>query len=152
MARRRKLSKDEQLNRAIARWEAKQEAAVIMLRRSAEELLVLRRKRKRNLARATLARLDPASPTFRKVVEKVMEQAEATVPAAAPAEPEAGNGLPAFLDRTRKLQAMPDPRSKEKKAERRAVEKEKTAAELTGKRRKMPLSGKAALDAIRDKR
>jgi hypothetical protein len=58
-----------------------------------------------------------------------------------------GLDIPAILDR--KLQAMPDPRTKEKKAERRAVEREKREAELTGKRRKMPLSGKAALEAIR---
>jgi hypothetical protein len=40
-------------------------------------------------------------------------------------------------------------RSKEKNAERRAIEKEMRQAELTGKRRKMPLSGKAALQAIK---
>jgi hypothetical protein len=48
----------------------------------------------------------------------------------------------------RDLNALPDPRTKEKRAERRAVEKEKRDAELTGKRRKMPLTGKAALAAI----
>jgi hypothetical protein len=56
------------------------------------------------------------------------------------------DGIPTFLRRD--LNALPDPRTKEKKAERRAVEKEKREAELTGKRRKMPLSGKEALKAI----
>ncbi|PWT79147.1 MAG: hypothetical protein C5B60_00140 [Chloroflexi bacterium] len=67
-----------------------------------------------------------------------------------------GLDVPTFLkegvaerDRNRKLQAMPDPRTKEKKAERKAIAKEKQQADLTGKRRKMPLTGKAALDAIR---
>jgi len=61
-----------------------------------------------------------------------------------------GLDIPVELDRNRKLQAMADPRTKEKKAERKVVAKEKLAAELTGKRRAMPLTGKAALDAIRN--
>jgi hypothetical protein len=67
-----------------------------------------------------------------------------------PAEADDGLKVPEFLDRNKKLQAMSDPRTKEKKAERKAVAREKLEAELTGKRRKMPLAGKAALDAIRD--
>src|SRR5262245_1875284 len=59
-----------------------------------------------------------------------------------------GLDIPPMLDRNRQLQTLPDPRTKEKRAERRAIEREKREAELTGKRRKMPLSGKAALDAI----
>jgi len=60
-----------------------------------------------------------------------------------------GLDIPKELDRNRKLQAMADPRTKEKKAERKAVAKEKLQADLTGKRRAMPLQGKAALEAIR---
>jgi hypothetical protein len=48
MARKVKLSKTELLDRNIERWETKQEAAVIMLRKSAEELLKLRRQRARH--------------------------------------------------------------------------------------------------------
>jgi len=77
--------------------------------------------------------------------------------------PKADDGLPNFLrrqqerqaeaehsveERHRKLQAMADPKTKEKKAERRAVEKEIRQAEITGKRRKMPLTGRAALAAM----
>ena len=62
-----------------------------------------------------------------------------------------GPDVPAILDRTRKLQAMAAPKSKEKRDERRVVEKEKLQRELTGKRRKMPPTGKAALDAIKSK-
>lgn len=54
--------------------------------------------------------------------------------------------IPVFLDR-RNL--MADPKTNDKKAERKAVEKEKLDAKLTGKLKKMPLTGKAALDAIR---
>jgi hypothetical protein len=59
-----------------------------------------------------------------------------------PADP-----IPTFLDR-RNL--MADPKTKDKNAERRAVEKEKRDAKLTGKLRRMPLTGRAALDAIRN--
>jgi hypothetical protein len=146
MARRPKPSKAEKLNRAIERWQAKQEGAVIMLRKSAEQLAKLHRQRRRMLktgqtpaeARAT-ARLD-------------IDQIPAVQAIIAEAMPPQDDGLdiPSALDRTRKLQAMPDPRAKEKKAERKAVEKEKREAELTGKRRKMPLSGKTAMEQIRE--
>jgi hypothetical protein len=53
-------------------------------------------------------------------------------------------------DRNRKLQAMANPMTKEKKAERKAIEREVKQAELTGKRRKMPLTGKAALAALKE--
>jgi hypothetical protein len=59
-----------------------------------------------------------------------------------------GLDIPADLDRSRKLAALPDPRSKEKKDQRKAVEKQHREADLTGKRRKMPLTGKAAMQAI----
>jgi hypothetical protein len=52
-------------------------------------------------------------------------------------------------DTAKRLATLPDPKTKEKKAERRAIDKEKRDADLRGKTRKMPLSGKAALDAIR---
>jgi hypothetical protein len=66
------------------------------------------------------------------------------------AKPDDGLDIPAeLLVRNRKLQTLPDPKTKEKKAERRAIEKEKRYADLTGKRRRMPLTGKAAVDEIR---
>ena len=46
--------------------------------------------------------------------------------------------------------SLTDPKTKEKRAERRAVEREKRDADLRGKTRKMPPSGKAALDAIKN--
>ena len=54
--------------------------------------------------------------------------------------------IPSFLDR-RNL--MADPKTKDLNAERRIVDKEKREAKLTGATRKMPLTGKAALDHIR---
>ena len=44
---------------------------------------------------------------------------------------------------------MADPKTKDLNAERRIVDKEKREAKLTGATRKMPLTGKAALDHIR---
>jgi hypothetical protein len=84
----------------------------------------------------------------------VGDKTEAEVPAPAPVASQKDDGLdiPKELDRSRQLQTLPDPRTKEKKAERRAVEREVRDRELTGKRRKMPLTGKAALDAVRDSR
>jgi hypothetical protein len=159
MARKRKLSKAEQLTRSIARWEGKQEAAVIMLRKSAEQLLKLRRQQRRMLKtgqtpdmakpaeplamtdaqwKETLASVKPLSPELR---------AEALATA------DCDDGVPQFLQdaaakRNRKLQTLPDPKTKEKKAERKVIEKEVRQAELTGKRRKMPLAGKEALAKI----
>src|SRR5262249_49161362 len=63
-------------------------------------------------------------------------------------------GVPQFLkdaaaERNRKLNSLPNPNTKEKKAERRAVEREKREADLRGKRRRFPPTGKSALDVIR---
>jgi hypothetical protein len=55
----------------------------------------------------------------------------------------------AISETSRKLAALPDPKAPELKAKRKMVEQQKREAELTGKRRKLPLSGKAAIDAIR---
>lgn len=146
----RKLSKTEMLNRQIASWEKKQEDAVIMLRKSAEMLLKLRRKRSRMLAKVT-AEMPSPKPQIETdhLSEAQFEEAVAQIAAEHMPPSAKDNGIPTFLDRTRKLAAMADPRTKEKKAERRAVEKEVREAEITGKRRKLPLTGKAALDAIR---
>jgi len=80
----------------------------------------------------------------------------AAVPATAPTRKETrppqeeGDGLdiPESLRRNRRLQTLPDPKTKEKKAERRVVEKQVRDAELSGKRRQMPKSGKAAIEHI----
>src|SRR5262245_36162565 len=87
----------------------------------------------------TLASVKPLTPELR---------AEALATA------EADDGVPQFLkdaaaERARKLQAMPNPLDPAKKATRKAVAKEITAAELTGKRRRMPLQGKDAVKALR---
>jgi len=158
MARKVKLSKGEKVNRDIARWEAKQEAAVIMLRKSAEELVRLRRWRKRELARETkraLATPKPPEPTLTDGLDIPASLARDNEPVARPGlAPQGGARLGCAgqgkEDRARRLQTLPDPRSPEKRAERRAVEKEVRQAELTGKRRKMPLSGAAAVKHIRE--
>jgi hypothetical protein len=54
----------------------------------------------------------------------------------------------AISEAARKLAALPDPRAPERKAVRKEVEKQVRQAELTGKRRKLPLTGKQALAEI----
>jgi multidrug resistance efflux pump len=136
--------------------------------------------RKRDQALKTLVKCETQLPTLRKRLDRLRiaeyrrQQEGATAgPAAAPTpEPidsvkrEDGLDIPSYLKRSlaaqaedaiaerdgRRLAALPDPRAPEKKAQRKEVEKQVRQAELTGKRRRMPLSGKAALDAIRDSR
>jgi hypothetical protein len=154
MPKKAKLSKAERLNRSIERWERKQEAAVIMLRKSAEELLKLRRQRKRSLERETAKAIAERAPA----PAAALPAAHLTVDGESTPRTGTGDGIaaelphpldiPEILDRNRKLQAMADPKTKEKKAQRKEVEKQKREAELTGKRRKLPLSGKDALRAI----
>lgn len=155
MRKKRKLSKAELLNRQIENWERKQEGAVIMLRRSAEELLTLRRKRRRQLERDTKALLanppeDEPTPTIRQAAPMGMCN-----------DGEVEEDIPTFLDRTGKekdeaaraeIEAEQEA-EKKRKAELRIkklkISQETKQAELTGQRRKMPLTGKAALDALK---
>jgi hypothetical protein len=82
-------------------------------------------------------------------------------------DPDEHGGIPTFLRRgqaaqaaadaaiseaARKLAALPDPRAPERKAVRKEVEKQVREAELTGKRRKLPLTGKQALAEINRQR
>jgi hypothetical protein len=130
----------------IARLVRKRNEAIKTLVK-AENLLPQLERRARLMDRPAKRRtadgppLQPAAaPTFKQVHDAV---------AGIPQVEDDGLDIPPTLDRTRKLQAMADPRTKEKKAERRAVEKEKREADLRGKTRKMPPTGKAALDAIK---
>jgi hypothetical protein len=68
-----------------------------------------------------------------------------TATAEAAPSPAGDEPIPTFLDR-RNLIA--DPKTKDRNAERRAIEKEKRDAKLTGELKKMPLSGRAALAKI----
>ena len=65
--------------------------------------------------------------------------------AAAPVPADLDDPIPTFLDR-RNLIA--DPKTKDRNAERRSIEKEKRDAKLTGATKRMPLTGKAALEHI----
>jgi hypothetical protein len=162
MARKRKLDKAEKLNRAIDLWQRKQEAAEAMLRKSAKMLAKFYRQRRRMLAKATAELPKPAIETDHlseaKFEEAVLAMDDPNHPDLVAARELLGginnkdDGIPEVLRRTQKLQAMADPRTKEKKAERREVEKEVRDAELTGKRRKMPLAGKEALAALRQRK
>jgi hypothetical protein len=184
----RKMTKAEKLNRQIESWERKQEDAVIMLRRSAEELLKLRRQRLRMLKRETArAVVWPSGEPVKSgdidsgsTVE--IEVETGTVKAIEPPEgqrfgpdeaikspldvrpPKADEDIPTFLDRTKgndadavaraEIEAEQAAKKKakaERAAEKRKIKQETVAAELTGQRRKMPLTGKQALAAIRAK-
>lgn len=161
MPKKAKLSKAEKLNRAIERWQMKQEAAVIMLRRSAEDLAKLHRKRRRMLREATPTEL--SSPVMRALDKAIPKPA--AIPSATQVESPKDDGLdiPAWMRRgqatqqavdatiseaSKRLAALPNPNAPEKRAVRRKVERQKLDAELTGKRRKMPLAGKEALRKI----
>jgi hypothetical protein len=175
MARRSKIDKATKLNRDIARWEHKQEGAVIMLRKSAEMLVKLRRQRHRMLERETRRRLD--EPTSGELV-----RATDSVPAAAPVETKPktlskscdaiasamvqgesfeqaaakDDGIPSYLRRQPRefdpYKGERDAATKEKAKAKREANKQRAAADATGERAKMPLTGKAALAAIRGKR
>jgi hypothetical protein len=127
---------------------------------------IARLTRKRNEAIKALVKVENSLPQLERrarLLDRPVKRALPTdspppAPAAVPPptiEPDiGGDGVPDFLrrkvDESQRLGSLPDPRAKEKKAERRAVEKEKREADLRGKTRKMPLSGKAALDAIKN--
>jgi hypothetical protein len=149
----------QSLRNRIKRLEKIRDQAIRDLVMTETRLPALRKKALR-LVEAVLKRRFAVPEEF-KVQPK--ESAEAEVTATAPADD--GLDIPEYLkrqyeerskeaerieERARRLLTLPDPRTKEKKAQRRAVEKEKREAELRGKTRKMPLTGKAALDAIRD--
>jgi predicted nucleic acid-binding Zn-ribbon protein len=119
------------IERTQRRWEKADKAAARLLKKVA----ALERQRSRARRRLDRAKAEAQSAALHPEPELPKPESK-------------DNGIPEFLDRSKKLQALPDPRTKEKKAERRAVEKEVKEAELRGKRRKMPLSGKDALKAI----
>lgn len=153
-----KLSKMQILENHLNREMAKREAAIASLVKTAsiipilERQLRLARKRQTQLLMAHTEDLLRTKPT--EVVER--ETVEIEIPAA----PEApADDIPNWLDRTksdaeaaaeiRAEQEAERKRKSERSRERSQIKQEIKTAELTGKRRKMPLSGKAALDAIR---
>jgi|SRR5580765_8498674 len=154
----------QRLRNQIARMEAGREAAIKMLVKAEVQLPGLRKQAAR-LANALLKReneirrlsqLGPAKDEDEKATRR---QLDAEVQAAAEPEPE--DDIPAWLQRQPNKkdeearaeilaqQEADKKRKAEVSAEKRQIKKEDLEAELTGKRRKMPLTGKAALDAIR---
>lgn len=180
-----KFTEAEVLHRAIAAWEKRQESAVLMLRKSAEMLVKLRRQRARLLKRTTVeskisdelitsvAETLAAGPTARDVVwpsGKPVQagdlepgstiEIEVETGIVTTIEPPVDDDIPTFLDRTGEdkdaaaraeieaQQAANKKRKAERHAAKRKINQETKHAELTGQRRKMPLSGRAALAAI----
>ena len=141
-----KLSRAQKLENERNRWLAKKDAAIAMLVKSMERLKSLNRSVARMERTAQLpVKAKVANMTLAEIKAEPVEQKVGWVfPEAKPVD----DGLDIPKDLDRRLNGLSDPRTKEKKAERRAVEKEVREAELTGKRRKMPLSGKAAMEAI----
>jgi hypothetical protein len=128
---------------------------------------IARLTRKRNEAIKTLVKAENLLPQLERrarLLDRPVKRALPTdspppAPAAVPLptiEPDVGgDGVPDFLrrkvDESKRLGSLPDPRAKEKKAERRAVEKQKLEANLRGQTRKMPLEGRAALAKIKER-
>jgi hypothetical protein len=139
--RRRKALLDQ-----IAKLTRKRNEALKTLVR-AENVLPKLERRARAYDRAPPARTEPVNNLHESQVPELSKH----FPLNKEAQRQVDDGLdiPTYLDRNRKLQAMADPKTKEKKAERRIVEKQKREAKLTGKTRRMPLTGKAALDALK---
>lgn len=158
---RRKKSKfttAEILNRTISQWEHRQDLATKMLHKSADMLLKLRRQRRRMLERLTTVESKAADDLVASTIETpVVEQPKSAEPGPAIAEED----IPDFLERTGKEkdaaarqeieaeQAALKKRKAERRIEKLKIGQETKEAELTGKRRKMPLTGKEALAAIR---
>jgi hypothetical protein len=118
---------------SIAHTVAQRDEAIARLVRLESRLKLLRKQQ------ARLERIMAAPPKPAPVHPD-------TAPAeAAPSPPPGDEPIPTFLDR-RNLIA--DPKTKDRNAERRAIEKEKRDAKLTGELKKMPLSGRAALAKI----
>jgi hypothetical protein len=125
--------RDKLTEASLKRWRSRLKRAFTMVEK-------LERKLDRERKRAAR----PVSPAVAPARNDVPQTVAATVSAGC----DDGLDIPIYLDRNRKLQALPDPKTKERKAQRREVEKQKRQAEITGKRRKMPLTDKAALEAI----
>jgi hypothetical protein len=151
--------KYEKLVTSIERTWRKREKAEKALARLTKNLAEMERQRVRLARKIERAKLmadehPKVEARERKIADALVETAAAEV---APTNGGDPGDVPEFLkeaaqERARKLQALPDPKTKEKKAERRKVEAEVRQAELTGKRRKMPPTGKAALDALKAER
>ena len=140
-----KLSRAQKLENDLNRWLAKKEAAITMLCKAMEQLKTLQRSQARMQRTAQL----PAPPPQ----VRVGEEAIAPPPSPPPVE---DDDLPEFLRRGQAAQAAviaEQAAIKHDKANKRITKmkaKESVKqAELTGARRKMPLSGKEALAAIR---
>jgi hypothetical protein len=153
----------EKLLVTIERTQRRFEKADKMAKRALKTLATLERKRRRmdkamtkannreqNDGIARTQNQEAIIAASRESAATVLATASNTARQENAATSSAESGIPEFLDRSKKLNALPDPRTKEKRAERRAVEREKREADLRGKTRKMPLTGKAALDAIKN--
>lgn len=166
----------QKLRNQIARLEASREAAIKMLVKAEVQLPKLGNRLRRLTARNRKKELALGYIVTRQAVEKKL-YAEEPEPKAMTYEirPQDGNGnidrqlvtaptpqdddIPSFLERGMKAQAAVDEivaeqaAEKKRKAERRIaklkISQEVKHAELTGQRRKMPLTGKDAMAALR---
>ena len=129
-----KLSRAQKLENERNRWLAKKDAAIAMLVKSMERLKSLNRSVARMERTAQLpVKAKVANMTLAEIKAEPVEQKVGWVfPEAKPVD----DGLDIPKDLDRRLNGLSDPRTKEKKAERRAVEKEVRDAELTGQRRR----------------
>jgi hypothetical protein len=160
MTKREKRLQD--LRRKIARRERDRELGIKLLVKAATELPVLRKQEARLSAGWHLKPKPVPKPAddLQSFAEKMVAAAEAVI------NNDDGLDIPDYLRRQqeRSVQAEADVQAraeimaqqaaeKKRKADitkqKRAIKEEVRHAELTGQRRKMPLSGKEALAAVR---
>lgn len=164
--KRKKFTKAEILNRAISQWEHRQDAATMMLQKSSAMLLKLRKQRQRMLLRLTTAESKAADDLVDSTIRTpapIAPQVESFVARGIAAQSAVDDAIPEFLERTGRAkdeaaraeieaeQADKKKRSAERRIAKIKIGQEIKRAELTGQRRKMPLTGKAALAAIHGK-
>jgi hypothetical protein len=160
-----KLSKTQKLENEVSRWTAKKEAAIAMLIKSSATLKQLDRaqRRLRKANQAELARVTEEHHAKSQLPPMLSESCDAIVSGMLQGqsfeEASKDDGIPPFLKREARPFNPYEAEQKAAKAEKAKVRiaKMKAAqtvknAELTGKRRKMPLTGKAALNAIADRK
>lgn len=137
----KEVNKLDHVTAAITRWQSR-------LRRAANMLAKLEKQRKRiEKAAANPPKPKPRAPSLAETVTREIAEPPKPAPVA-----EIDTSIPAFLQRKK-----PDPVAEQIAAEQKDLKRRKAQgriatmkAKKSGETRKMPLTGKAALAAIRN--
>lgn len=146
-----KRQTNEQIERSLVRWKSKLKRSITMIDKL-EKQLKRRAVSDPAVAPAGATRPKRWSPERQTFVPPVVDKTVENSAAVAQVQKQPDIGIPTFLQR-KKL----DPVAEEIMAEQTATKKAKAAgriakmkAKQSGATRKMPLTGRAALDAIRN--